>query len=107
MPAPKGHAKWGGRKKGTPNKARQDLWAICQKHKCDPFEGMVILAMAEVDPDKQFDKLERIAQYVIPKCKAIEISENPDAPIGGALADKHLAKVKELHLLASKERKRG
>jgi len=70
--APKGHPRYGGRKKGTPNKPTQDLMAICEKHGCNPFEGMVMIAMRETDQDKQFDKFERIAQYVFPKRKAIE-----------------------------------
>lgn len=74
MPAPKGHKKWGGRQKGTPNKSRSELVAICEQYKCNPFEGMVILAVAEKDPHRKFDKLERIANFVYAKPKAIELS---------------------------------
>lgn len=74
MAKAKGSPKTGGRQKGTPNKATQDLMAICEKHGCDPFEGMVIIAVNEKVPDKKFDKLKEIAQYVYPKRKAIEHS---------------------------------
>lgn len=63
-----------GRKKGTPNKSRLELLEICEQYKCNPFEGMVILAMAEMDPDKKFNKYERIANFVYAKPKAIEHS---------------------------------
>ena len=67
-----------GRKKGSPNKKTIELLDICVKHGLHPFEGMVLLAKAEADPDKKFDKLEKIAQYVHPKRKAMEISNGDE-----------------------------
>ncbi len=63
-----------GRKAGTPNKDTQDLMAICNKHNCNVFEGMVMLAVAEVNKDKKFDRLCKIAEYLYPKRKSIEHS---------------------------------
>lgn len=74
MPAPKGHKKWGGRQKGTPNKSTDELFQVCQKHNCNVFEGMVIIAVETHDPGKKFDRLARIAEYLYPKRKAIEHS---------------------------------
>lgn len=63
-----------GRKKGTLNKERQNLFEVCAKHGVDVFEGMVILASEEEDPDKRFDKLDRLAQYLYPKPKSVEVT---------------------------------
>lgn len=66
--------KTGGRQKGTPNKSSQELMAICEKHNCNVFESMVILAVEEHNKDKKFDRLKEIAQYLYPKRKAVEHS---------------------------------
>jgi hypothetical protein len=62
-----GHSKVGGRKKGTPNKATQELEAICEKHGLNVFEAMVVLASNEDDPDKKFERLKDIAPYLYAK----------------------------------------
>lgn len=63
-----------GRKKGTPNKSTEELFEICKKYNCDPFEGMVIIASQEKDLLNKFQMLKEIAQYLYPKRKAIEVS---------------------------------
>lgn len=49
MPAPKGHARYGGRAKGTPNKSTERLREIAQKHKCDPFEILIMFANGDCE----------------------------------------------------------
>lgn len=62
-----------GRPKGLPNKATQDLLAICEAKGINLFAAMLDIAMAEPDPAKQFDMYEKCAQYVLPKRKALDI----------------------------------
>jgi len=78
MAKSKGDPKSGGRVKGTPNKSTQDLFDICEKHNCNVFESMVILAVQEPDESKKFERLREIAQYLYPKRKAIEVSSEDD-----------------------------
>lgn len=78
MAAHKGHKKFGGRQKGTPNKSTQDLFEICKKHNVDVFESMVILAASEKIPDKKFEKMVELAPYLYAKRKAVEVSNDPE-----------------------------
>jgi len=78
MARPKGQPKLGGRQKGTPNKDTQALFDICAKHGVNVFEGMVMIAAQDPDPDRKFEKLEKIAQYLYPKRKAIEATLDPE-----------------------------
>jgi uncharacterized pyridoxal phosphate-containing UPF0001 family protein len=77
MAAPKGHPKYpgAGRKKGTPNKATQNLHEICAKHNINVFEAMVIDAVNHQPEDKKsyFDKLSEIAKYLYAKRKEVEL----------------------------------
>ena len=79
---PKGR-KTGGRQKGTPNKATQDVAARLKELGCDPIEGMAALAL---DPTNTAELRGRmfaeLAQYVAPKRKAVEHSAEPGAAAG-------------------------
>lgn len=48
MAAPKGHKKWGGRQKGTPNKRSQQAMDLLSSLDADGLEEMVRIARAEV-----------------------------------------------------------
>jgi hypothetical protein len=80
MAYPKGAPKpeKSGRKKGTPNKETQDLFAICEKHNVNVFESMVILAVQEVDINKKFERLTKIAPYLYAQRKAVELSNDEE-----------------------------
>lgn len=78
MAAPKGHKRYGGRQKGTPNKSTEDLLAICEKHGVNVFESMVILAAGEANRDKKFEKMAELAPYLYAKRKAVELSNDPE-----------------------------
>ena len=74
----------GGRKKGIPNKDKRELIDMIQER----FPGYhPVLAMAEIandlDNDKKlrFDATKEVAQYVVPKRKAVEVSGNLDLAI--------------------------
>lgn len=73
--------KTGGRSLGVPNKPTQELFEICERHGVDVFEAMVIIIANDPDPDKRFDKLERVAKYLYPTRKAIDLSTAEDQSI--------------------------
>ena len=63
----------GGRQAGTPNKATADLQAKLSALGCDPLEGLARIAMNPRTPvGIQVRCLAELAQYVLPKRKAIE-----------------------------------
>ncbi len=76
-----------GRKAGTPNKKTQDLIEICEQEGCEPFRGMVKLAMQEKDPSEQFIKFAEIAHYIYPKRKAVEHSGEMSEKIEVVITD--------------------
>jgi hypothetical protein len=79
MGAPKGHRKWGGRAKGTPNKKTQELLAICFEEGLDVWRAMIKLAK-EGEPHVKQAMLKELAQYLFPKRKAIELSGEVGLP---------------------------
>ncbi len=75
--------KAGGRVKGTPNKATQDVQARLKKLGCDPIEGMAILAMDQSNsPELRGRMFSELAQYVAPKRKAVEIAADAGTVAG-------------------------
>lgn len=48
MPFVKGQPRIAGRKKGTPNKSTQTVKEMLERLKCDPFEGMAMIASGDV-----------------------------------------------------------
>lgn len=72
----KGHPKWGGRKKGTPNKIVSSQ-ILCEKLKAvglEPISGLAAL-MPELSPYEQAQVLLGIMPYLFPKKKALEVSD--------------------------------
>lgn len=84
MPAPKGHPKWGGRAKGTPNKRTQELMEICKSEDIDVFRAMIVIAKAEGDSRIRFGMLTDIAKYLYPMRKAVDENGAADAGFVGA-----------------------
>lgn len=75
---PKGLPKTGGRPKGTPNKDKQELLALIESTGCKhPIVGLAEIAKAAHDSN-EYDRAamcyKELAQYVVPKRKAIEHS---------------------------------
>ena len=67
--------KLGGRVKGTPNKRTQDVIDRLKELKCDPIEGMALIAkqaMQEGELTLAGNMYKELANYVAPKRKAIE-----------------------------------
>jgi len=75
--------KTGGRVKGTPNKATQDVHARLKELGCDPIEGMAILALDTSNPPELRGRMfSELAQYVAPKRKAVEIAADAGTVAG-------------------------
>lgn len=77
MPAPKGHSKWGGRQKGTPNKRTSDLAERLELSGKDPFDTMIDL-LDHSDPGVRLSAAKELAQYVRAKRKAVEMKLEGD-----------------------------
>ena len=83
---PKGR-KTGGRQKGTPNKATQDVVARLNELGCDPIEGMAALALDTTNTAELRGRMfAELAQYIAPKRKAVEHSAEPGTYVGYVIA---------------------
>lgn len=66
-----------GRKKGQPNKRSVAIQDKLKKLGCDPIEGMARIAeqaMGEGDMQLAGSMYKELAQYIAPKRKAVELS---------------------------------
>lgn len=73
MGAPKGHPRYGGRQKGTPNKKNQELFEKCRKAGVDPFEEMLKIVKHCANDHIRIQALRELCQYLYPKRKALEL----------------------------------
>lgn len=74
MAAPKGHKKWGGKQKGTPNKvtaAGREAIAMFVDNNAHRLEGWLD-KIAEKDPKQAFDCFQSVIEYHIPKLARTE-----------------------------------
>ena len=90
-----GARKGAGRPKGSTSEKTREVADKLAKMKCDPIEGLARIAvMAEEDAQAAEDPAGRIphmqlatncykelAQYIAPKRKAVEVSQDPENPI--------------------------
>lgn len=67
-----------GRKKGTLNRQTVALEEICEKHKINPFEAMIKLALTTDKDELRFNALKELCQYLYPKRKAVEVSNSSE-----------------------------
>lgn len=97
---PKGSPKTpgSGRKPGTPNRATQTLLEKCEANGLDVFEALIELAMTDVNPDKRFEKMMKIAPYLYAQRRAVEVTSEIDVRL--------IERVKELEALPDAELKK-
>lgn len=102
MGAPKGHPRYGGRQKGTPNKDTLNLAQFLEKKNFSPIEEIIkrMPRLADVEAIKVCLEL---LQYIYPKRKALEVSDPGGEPLGSGSSDA-LEKFKESTLKVFKER---
>jgi len=101
MGRPKGLAKTGGRKLGTPNKNSQALSERLESLGCDPIEGLAKIALdPATKPELKVRCFAELAPYAYPKRKAADISLNGSTEqqpkivieyIGGTAAPEEIA----------------
>ncbi|HSF30285.1 MAG TPA: hypothetical protein VLK82_07420 [Candidatus Tectomicrobia bacterium] len=93
----------GGRRKGTPNKrslkTREELWAyieaqIAQGHTANPFQVLVDTMLTS--PTERVQCAIALADRLLPKLKAVEISGDPDRPLTLTDAAARQARIAQL-----------
>lgn len=100
MAAPKGHPRYGGRKKGTPNKSSTANKERFKEVNLDPFEEMLALAQQAEDPNIRFGMMKELAQYCYPKLKSIEISGDIDVDLAQKASEyAKLSKEEQIELM--------
>lgn len=72
MALPKGHPKYGGRKKGTPNK-RTLAEAACERAGIDPFDLLVKHAT-----NGDIGAVIQLCKHIEPPKKALEVAIDPE-----------------------------
>lgn len=103
MAAPKGHKRWGGRAKGTPNASTLPLEAKAKELGVDPFEILLLFAAGDwkalgyqeeqapssfskegvvykytIDPSVRSKAAAEVCSYLYAKRKALEVSQEVD-----------------------------
>jgi len=76
--------KTGGRKAGTPNTKTKSIIERLKELKCDPIEGMAIIAKQAMDEGEMQlagNMYKELAQYVAPKRKSVEITGEDGGPV--------------------------
>lgn len=82
MPFQKGRKKTGGARKGCKYKITRDIVALLDSLNCNPLEGLARIATNEkVDIAVRVHAYGKIARYVHPELKSIELSGPGGAPI--------------------------
>lgn len=78
MPRLKGTAKTGGRKKGTPNKATNDMrkWL---KSFLDQNQEQIEKDFKALEPKERIQAFERLLQYTLPKMQTMDANIELDA----------------------------
>lgn len=80
MAAPKGHPRYGGRKKGSVNKVTQSIQQFFDDNGIFIPEKIIEL-MPELEPRDRMKAWLEVAQYVYPKRKAIEVTGKDGEPV--------------------------
>lgn len=83
---PKGLPKYGGRKKGTPNKATAKREAEIAASGLTPLEFLISVMKDEGKPtDTRVDAAKAAAPYVHPKLSSVEVSGKNGGPVKQSL----------------------
>ena len=72
--APKGHVRYGGRAKGTPNKVSIGVRELLAKFMDEKFE-QVIEAWDGLEPDEKVKTYISMIPYVMPKLNSVTVQE--------------------------------
>ena len=103
MPFTPGHPKYGGRQRGRANhatlKTRDELWAYidqrcAQGQAANPFQVLVDLMIS--DPEARVQCAIALADRLLPKLKAVELSGDPARPLTLTDATARQARIAQL-----------
>jgi hypothetical protein len=78
MAAPLGHKRYGGRKKGTPNRKSVDLLTALDKKKFHVVEKLTEV-FEVLEPSRKMDVLLALMTFLYPKRKAIDVKIDLDS----------------------------
>ena len=78
MAAPKGHTKYGGRSKGTPNKKTADIKQAFQELIENNLDNMTkwLNEIAKNDPAKALTLIKDLSEYILPKQARQDVTLN-------------------------------
>ncbi len=79
MPAPKGHARYGGRQKGTPNKVTKDLIDIVHECLGMSLPEKIFELFPGLQKSQKAQVLMQMMDYIYPKRKAIDVTTKGEA----------------------------
>lgn len=106
MGAKKGHPKYGGRVKGTPNKSTVTLQQKCDDAGLDVFEAMIDLAQNDSDVSVRMTMLKELASYLYAKRKPLEAPEDTSIEVGRRVEEiKSLSTEQQIKMLEAGIRK--
>lgn len=77
MALPKGHPKYGGRQKGTPNK-RTIAEDACHKLGINPFEMLGEVALRGESEQARLNAIIQLCKHIEPPKKAVEVALDPE-----------------------------
>jgi hypothetical protein len=96
-----GHPKYGGRRKGTTNKVALStlvqLQAYLDQEGVNPFVVLVDLMRTTSDEKIKLLCASTLADRLLPKLKAVEVSGNPDKPLLVLTPEQRQARIALLH----------
>lgn len=96
MAAPKGHPKYGGRVKGTPNKKTESLIEICERKGINLFEAMLEMTQ-HPDPSIAFQAIKEASSYIYQK-RGVQVN------ISGDIELRAVERLKEVQALPIEEK---
>lgn len=88
----KGHKKFGGRKKGTPNKAHRDVYAMAEEAGVEPFKILLDLCLHR-DPSISLNAAKEASKYLYTQKRATELSGPGGGPIEAQVESSQLQEI--------------
>lgn len=78
----KGRKKTGGKTKGCKHRINRDITGLLDKLKCNPIEGLARIAIDDkVDVGVRAHAFARLAKFIHPELKSVEVSGPGGSPI--------------------------
>jgi hypothetical protein len=72
----------GGRPKGSKNKIRTDLHALCAEVGIDPIKKLLEISKDETDKPRQMEALKTVCKYIYPTMQSQQVEAVVSAEVG-------------------------